>query len=1026
MAGYKCVNFGDLCRLCASSSGERIGIFSDEGKRKNLPVKITDSLKIKVYEKDRLPKSVCSKCLKQLEAHVEFRESVVKAQGMLESCLNSAKLKNGGMVYIKDDSAKDEQTSMMTTTDLTTPSPSPVAATITLPTIQTQSPTQAPAQVKLLPTIPLSSSAGLQHTATITSSPAMTPIIINTLPKGFAHASTAATGGGIKAATLMAQNSDFLTSIMQAVGIQTGETSVAAAAVAAAASTQESHHHQQQQQQLSMNQNNQQQQQQPLAQYTITVDGQTIKANQIHYKIQDGTGQAVLTASGAEVEQQGGSYQQMDEFLRMKTPVKTNRRELEKTPEPVSAAKMPKISVLIKSPPPQSTLVQQTPPKQNIIPVATVSSSPITLTPVSTSSSIASFSAAPSGTIFTSTPVAGTSLGSSTVKSTASIPVLDASKIMQANKCIVPIMLKAEGGGEQIALAPITNAADMNKSVVPNVQYVQMKLQPGPDGMFRLAPAQMPPALTLTPQGMQQFGISPLQTVQAQHAQQQPQIQIQPQQIQAQLTMPSVQVPLSNYLSLVEKSSQLQNQVSAAEVQPQQANIVITTQPVQQQSQPQQQQPQPQQQSPVQPTQHMQIVQRPPIQVQQQPTPQSQPKPPKPNPSPQQPPPPPTTTRRESTSQEQSQLNSSSDSLTSITNASIAATQQMKAITALSFKQEGHSDSQATGVSSQGTASGTASSNVSFTSCDVCSKSFKRKEHLMQHLKSHVGLRPFKCDESGCSKSFSRKEHLMRHIVSHTGKKLFACPICRKYFSRKDNLNKHKKTHQENNSSAPYRCTICSKHFYIKGQFLKHKQMHEMANEAQKSDKKSPVKVKVELPEIPQQLPTVQQPQPQQQHQPQHQIQQIQLSIPQQQQQQTQVQPQMQSMSLQPQQIFTIPAQLQNTIAGKAPIIHQLQIAMPTSMATATNQSTLQTVSASTLAGLGMGGVNTTAGTGGTKTAIIKSADGSSATVYTLPSNFIIDGTQFLGAAMQQQQQQQQQTRELMGSIGNIKIEQIT
>lgn len=77
--------------------------------------------------------------------------------------------------------------------------------------------------------------------------------------------------------------------------------------------------------------------------------------------------------------------------------------------------------------------------------------------------------------------------------------------------------------------------------------------------------------------------------------------------------------------------------------------------------------------------------------------------------------------------------------------------------------------------------------------CGVCDKVFKRKEHLAQHMKLHLGLRPFKCDEPNCNKSFSRKEHLMRHVVSHTGKKMFHCEFCQKLFSRKDNLNKHKR-----------------------------------------------------------------------------------------------------------------------------------------------------------------------------------------------------------------------------------------
>lgn len=78
-------------------------------------------------------------------------------------------------------------------------------------------------------------------------------------------------------------------------------------------------------------------------------------------------------------------------------------------------------------------------------------------------------------------------------------------------------------------------------------------------------------------------------------------------------------------------------------------------------------------------------------------------------------------------------------------------------------------------------------------SCNVCDKVFKRKEHLNQHMKLHLGLRPFSCVEPGCNKSFSRKEHLMRHVVSHTGKKMFNCEYCQKMFSRKDNLNKHKR-----------------------------------------------------------------------------------------------------------------------------------------------------------------------------------------------------------------------------------------
>lgn len=117
------------------------------------------------------------------------------------------------------------------------------------------------------------------------------------------------------------------------------------------------------------------------------------------------------------------------------------------------------------------------------------------------------------------------------------------------------------------------------------------------------------------------------------------------------------------------------------------------------------------------------------------------------------------------------------------------ATQQLAAITSLSINKDQIKDE-----NSPNSQNSSNSTNTSFTICEVCKKIFKRKEHLMQHLKSHIGLRPFKCDENGCNKSFSRKEHLLRHIVSHTGKKMFSCDLCHKLFSRKDNLNKHKRS----------------------------------------------------------------------------------------------------------------------------------------------------------------------------------------------------------------------------------------
>ncbi|ODV57913.1 uncharacterized protein ASCRUDRAFT_40198 [Ascoidea rubescens DSM 1968] len=77
------------------------------------------------------------------------------------------------------------------------------------------------------------------------------------------------------------------------------------------------------------------------------------------------------------------------------------------------------------------------------------------------------------------------------------------------------------------------------------------------------------------------------------------------------------------------------------------------------------------------------------------------------------------------------------------------------------------------------------------------------QQHLIINPASRRGRKPslqfdptkiFSC--TLCSRKFKRQEHLKRHFRSlHTGEKPFTCHKCGKKFSRSDNLGQHIKTH---------------------------------------------------------------------------------------------------------------------------------------------------------------------------------------------------------------------------------------
>ncbi|PSN50470.1 hypothetical protein C0J52_10708 [Blattella germanica] len=102
-------------------------------------------------------------------------------------------------------------------------------------------------------------------------------------------------------------------------------------------------------------------------------------------------------------------------------------------------------------------------------------------------------------------------------------------------------------------------------------------------------------------------------------------------------------------------------------------------------------------------------------------------------------------------------------------------------------------------------------------SCQVCGKAFALKGDYNRHLNVHTGYRPFSCDL--CNKAFPEKSSLRRHMRTHTGDRPFACEVCNQAFSVRISLTKHIRTHT---GDRPYCCHLCNKTFTRKDSLNRH------------------------------------------------------------------------------------------------------------------------------------------------------------------------------------------------------------
>ncbi|XP_057563200.1 transcription factor IIIA [Hippopotamus amphibius kiboko] len=83
--------------------------------------------------------------------------------------------------------------------------------------------------------------------------------------------------------------------------------------------------------------------------------------------------------------------------------------------------------------------------------------------------------------------------------------------------------------------------------------------------------------------------------------------------------------------------------------------------------------------------------------------------------------------------------------------------------------------------------------------CDVCQKTFKRKDFLKQHMRTHAPERDVcRCPRDGCGRTYTTVFNLQSHILSfHEERRPFVCEHagCGKTFAMKQSLGRHAVVH---------------------------------------------------------------------------------------------------------------------------------------------------------------------------------------------------------------------------------------
>ncbi|KAK6491584.1 zinc finger protein 407-like [Huso huso] len=107
--------------------------------------------------------------------------------------------------------------------------------------------------------------------------------------------------------------------------------------------------------------------------------------------------------------------------------------------------------------------------------------------------------------------------------------------------------------------------------------------------------------------------------------------------------------------------------------------------------------------------------------------------------------------------------------------------------------------------------------------CKLCDRSFSEKWALNNHMKLHIGEKPFKCAWPTCHYSFLTLSAMKDHYRTHTGEKSFLCDLCGFAGGTRHALTKHRRQHT---GEKPFKCELCNFASTTQSHLTRHKRVH--------------------------------------------------------------------------------------------------------------------------------------------------------------------------------------------------------